>query len=230
MSKSPGNRAKPSRGWFWFLDYVYVSWWQLRHVFSRRLPADYELGEKAPVLLLPGVYETWQFLRPIADRLSAAGHPIHVLRELGYNRATVPRSAALAQAYLDAKDLRGVILVAHSKGGLIGKHMMLMDDTGARIDRLVAIATPFGGSVYARYFVNRAIRAFAPNEPTLVMLAANALVNARITSIFGEFDPHIPAGSHLEGATNVQIPITGHFRLLGDSRVQQAVDAAVGVD
>ena len=219
-----------ARGWFWFLDYVYVSWWQLRHVFSRGLPEGFELGDQAPVLLLPGVYETWQFLRPVADRLHAAGHQIHVVRELGYNRATVIDSAGVAQAYLDAHDLRGVILVAHSKGGLIGKHMMLVDDTGGRIDRLVAVATPFGGSVYARYFLNRAIRAFAPNEPTLVMLAANAVANARITSIYGEFDPHIPAGSRLEGATNVQIPIMGHFRLLGDSRVQQAVDAAVGVD
>jgi len=219
-----------ARLWYWALDYWYVSLWQLRHFVSRGIPASFAEGTKAPVLLLPGVYETWQFLRPVARRLNAAGHPVHVLRELGYNRSSVTESADVAQHYLARNNLDGVILIAHSKGGLIGKHMMLFGDEAGRIDRLVAVATPFGGSIYARYFLNRAIRAFAPNEPTLVMLAANVDANSRITSVFGEFDPHIPAGSRLEGATNVQIAVSGHFRLLSDERVLQAVETAVGVD
>jgi len=219
-----------ARLWFWALDYWYVSLGQLRHLVSHGIPPAFDHGEKLPVLLLPGVYETWQFLRPVAKRLNAAGHPIFVVRELGYNRASVKDSADVAQRFIEQHNLRGVILVAHSKGGLIGKHMMLFNDEAGRIDTLVAIATPFGGSIYARYFLNRAIRAFAPNEPTLVMLAANADANSRITSIFGEFDPHIPAGSRLEGATNISIKVSGHFRLLSDERVLQAVQAAVGVD
>jgi pimeloyl-ACP methyl ester carboxylesterase len=219
-----------ARAWFWFLDYVYVSRVQLRHFFARAVPERYGHGDRAPILLLPGVYETWQFLRPIADRLNAAGHPVHIVRELGYNRSSIPDAAALAQRFIDDLGLERVVLLAHSKGGLIGKHMMLLDDRGSRVDRLVAIATPFGGSIYARYFPNPAIRAFAPKEPTLVMLAANAAANSRVTSIFGDWDPHIPAGSRLEGATNVLVPVSGHFRLLADERVHRAVDAALGVD
>ena len=217
-------------GWYWLLDYVYVAYWQLRHIVGRGVPAHYAEGDGMPVLLLPGVYETWQFLRPIADSLNAQGHPVHVVRELGYNRRAIPDAAAVAQRYLESHDLRGVVLVAHSKGGLIGKHMMLLDDADGRIDRLVAIATPFGGSSYARFFVNPAVRAFSPKAPVLSMLAANAEVNARITSLYGEFDPHIPLGSRLEGAVNVQFPIAGHFRILADSALQRAVETAVGVD
>ena len=217
-------------GWFWLLDYLYVALWQVRHVVGRGVPDDYASGERMPVLLLPGVYETWQFLRPVAESLHALGHPVHVVRELGYNRSTIPDAAAVAQRYLESHDLRHVALVAHSKGGLIGKHMMLLNDPDNRIDRLIAIATPFGGSNYARFFVNPAVRAFAPKAPTLSMLAANAQVNARITSLYGEFDPHIPAGSRLEGATNIVFPVAGHFRILADSAVQQAVETAVGVD
>ncbi|TBN57010.1 alpha/beta hydrolase [Glaciihabitans arcticus] len=216
------------RAFFWWLDYVYVGWWQLRHFLGGRDASRYLNGELAPVLLIPGVYETWQFLRPVANRLHALGHPVHVLSELRYNLLGVSESAALAQAYIEAKDLRGVIIVAHSKGGLIGKHMMVLDDTSGRIDRMTAIATPFGGSIYARYFLVRAIRAFRPNEPTLAMLGANAAANTRITSIFGVFDPHIPAGSRLEGATNVQLPVYGHFRLLADERVLEAVEKSIG--
>lgn len=218
------------KAWFWLLDYVYVTYWQLRHVVGGGIPAHFADGDRMPVLLLPGVYETWQFLRPIAERLNAAGHPVHVVRELGYNRATIPDAAAIAQRYLVTHDLRRVALVAHSKGGLIGKHMMLLDDTEERIERLVAIATPFGGSVYARFFVNPAVRAFSPRAPVLSMLASNAEVNSRITSLYGVFDPHIPAGSRLEGAVNLEFPVAGHFRILADSAVQQAVETAVGVD
>jgi pimeloyl-ACP methyl ester carboxylesterase len=188
---------------------------------------DYRDGERAPVLLLPGVYEPWTFLRPIAERIHAAGHPVHVVRELGRNLRSIPESAAIAQRYLDQAGLRGVVLVAHSKGGLIGKHMMLLDDTEGRIDRLIAIATPFGGSRYARYMLDPQLRAFRPTEKTLAMLTANALANARITSIYGEVDTHIPEGCELPGATNIELPVTGHFRVLNDPGVLAALDAAL---
>jgi pimeloyl-ACP methyl ester carboxylesterase len=187
-------------------------------------------GDKAPVLLIPGVYEPWQFLRAVGGRLARAGHPVHVVEPLGYNRAPVPDAAALAQRYLDERDLTGVIVVAHSKGGLIGKHMMLVDDGAQRIDRLVAIASPFSGSSFSRYMPLKPLRAFNPKERTLAMLAANAEVNARIVSVYGVFDPHIPAGSELAGATNVQLPVYGHFRLLADPQVLDAVVAAVEVE
>jgi len=209
----------------WLLDYVYAVRVQLG--IARHPHAPRPRGDLAPVLLIPGVYEPWQFLRGIGGRLARAGHPVHVVESLGYNRTAVPDAAALAQSYLDDHDLTGVVVVAHSKGGLIGKHMMLVDDTQGRIDKLVAVASPFSGSSYSRYMPTRALRAFIPTETTLAMLAANAEVNSRIVSIFGEFDPHIPVGSELPGATNVKLPVDGHFRLLADPAVLDAVEEAV---
>lgn len=188
---------------------------------------QYLSGGLAPVVLLPGVYEPWTFLRPLARRIHEQGHPVHVVSGLGRNVRSVPESAAIAQRYIDEADLRGVVLVAHSKGGLIGKHMMLLDDTDGRIDRLVAIATPFGGSRYARYMVDPRLRVFRPTERTLAMLTANALVNARITSIYGEVDTHIPEGCALDGATNLEFPVQGHFRVLTDPGVLAAIDTAL---
>ena len=56
--------------------------------------------------------------------------------------------------------LTGVAIVAHSKGGIVGKHVMALDDrgTGGRVDRLVAIASPFNGSAMARLAPNPAAR------------------------------------------------------------------------
>jgi pimeloyl-ACP methyl ester carboxylesterase len=218
----------PRKAVAWLLDYLFVSWWQLRSLVARHVPERYAEGARAPVVLLPGVYETWLFLRPVADRLSRDGHPVHVVRALGHNRSTVPDAASAVLRLLRECDLRGVVLVAHSKGGLVGTHLLVVDDTEGRVDRLVAVNTPFAGSVYARYVPVRAIRAFSPAEPTLAMLAARSEVNVRITSIFSEFDPHIPGGSALEGATNIRLPLLGHFRPLASRLLIDTVAAEVG--
>ena len=209
-------------------DYAYALRRASRSVLNARDDTRYLGGDLAPVLLLPGVYETWTFLRPIARRLHDLGHPVHVVRALHGNTRSIPVAAARAQAYLDRHDLRAVVLVAHSKGGLIGKHMMLVDDASGRIDRLVAIATPFGGSRYAHWMLDPSLRAFRPTEKTMAMLAASASVNSRITSIYGSVDTHIPEGCELPGAVNLEFPVSGHFRVLADEGVLAAVDRAVG--
>ncbi|WP_307084399.1 alpha/beta fold hydrolase [Arthrobacter agilis] len=221
------------RGRAWMLDYAYVGFWQVHGFLFRVDPAQYLTpapgapGGKAPVLLIPGIYETWQFMRPVADHLHRAGHPVHVVQKLGYNRGTVEAMAQLAAGYLEEQDLTDVVIVAHSKGGLVGKFLMTMSSTAQRINRLVAVNTPFSGSVYANFFFLPSIRAFSPHDRTLRMLLANLDLNTRITSIYGRFDPHIPGGSFVEGARNVQLETMGHFRPIADSRVLQEIDRAI---
>jgi triacylglycerol lipase len=174
----------------------------------------YRSGRGRTVVMVPGVYESWQFMRPLAEALHAAGHPVHLLPELKRNVGPIAETARRAQDYLEVTDLRDVVVVAHSKGGLIAKHMMLIDDVESRIDRLVTLATPFGGSSRARFMPVAPIREFLPTQQTLIALAANAIANGRITSIFGTWDSHIPEGSTLDGAKNIEVPVPGHFRLL----------------
>ena len=65
-----------------------------------------------------------------------------------------------------------MVLVAHSKGGLIGKLAMLREDPDGRIDSMIAVNTPFAGSSYARWFLVPSVRAFIPTDATIVALAA----------------------------------------------------------
>ena len=216
----------PARAWFWMLDYAYVGIRQVRALRLMAAPARYRAGAEAPVVLLPGIYETWSFMRPVAEALHAAGHPVHVVAGLGRNRRTVAEAAAVVTAYLAAEDLHDVILVAHSKGGLIGKYLMMSDGSRDRIDRMVAIATPFSGSSLARYTVLPSLRALSPADPMVRLLVDEQFVNARITSVFGSFDPHIPDGCSLPGATNIPLRAAGHFRIIGDAELLTAVTIA----
>jgi triacylglycerol lipase len=217
-------------GLWWIQDYAYAVAWQVRGFVSRRAPDDYLDGDRRPVLVLPGIWETWSFLRPIIDPLHRRGHPLHVLDDLGRNGRPVARTAEDVAAYLERHDLRDVVIVAHSKGGLIGKYVMTELDPDGRVDRMVAVSTPFGGSRYAPYLVLKSLRSFSPRDATTLLLASRAGANARITSVFGVFDPHIPEGSMLEGAVNVRIETGGHFRILGNPETLAAVITAVSAE
>jgi pimeloyl-ACP methyl ester carboxylesterase len=198
-----------------------------RAVRNWSVPATFAAGDKHPVVILPGVYETWHYLRPVAEALNAAGHPVHVVTTLGFNHRPIPDSARQVWQRIRELGLEHVTIVAHSKGGLIGKHLLAYDDTEGRVDRVVAIATPFAGSRMAYYTIPRAVRAFRPDDPVIASLIGERDVNTRITSIAPEWDPHIPESSRLEGARNVTLPVIGHFRILLDERLPALVVAEV---
>lgn len=176
--------------------------------FAASVPPSYTAGSGRPVVLIPGVYERWHFLRPLAEGLVARGHPVHVIPELGINTRAIPASARRVLAALAARNLSVVALVAHSKGGLI--------------------ATPFSGSRMAHLTPVPALRIFRPTHPVIRRLLAEQAVNARITSIQPAFDPHIPEGGDVVGGTNIRLEVIGHFRVLEDSDALAAVIAAVG--
>ncbi|CAM5427106.1 hypothetical protein GCM10023068_05690 [Leifsonia shinshuensis] len=207
-------------------DYEYVLRHQLRAAFDRGAPEALvdEGGEGGPVVLLPGIYETWRFLHPLARRLHAAGHPVHVVAGLGDNRMPLGEAVDRVERHLRENHLSGVTIVAHSKGGLVARLLLARPDASARIRRVVAIATPFSGSVLAAWVPFPAVRALRRGHPDLVRLAADGVDVGRIVSVWGWYDPHIPGGCALPGAVNVEVPVGGHFRILGSPTVLALVD------
>jgi pimeloyl-ACP methyl ester carboxylesterase len=205
----------------WAADYAYAGWQQARH-FLAPPPLPSGPGGRAPVVLLPGIFETWEFLLPVARPLAAAGHPLVTVPQLRFNDRPILEAADLVVATLERADVHGAVLVAHSKGGLIGKRVML-SAAGTRVAGMVAVATPFSGSRYARFMLGRALRAFDPRDPVLRALADELAVNQRITAVYPRFDPHIPETGHLTGARNVELPLSGHFRPLGDPALVERV-------
>lgn len=205
--------------WWRVVDYAAVLRWQAMSLLDGPGPDAYASPEHAvgpPVVLVPGVYETWRFMRPLAALMHSRGVRVHVVPGLGWNVTTVAEGAeVLGRALADA-DVRGAVLVAHSKGGLIGKLSMARHDPDGRIASMVAVNTPFAGSVLARWMPGRTLRAFTPTDATIVALAAEADVNARIVAAHSFWDPHIPGSGALPGARDVVLATPGHFRPLAD--------------
>lgn len=240
----PGNRmSKLARPWWWALDYLYAGWRQVVSLLRHRPPGNYGAGEpsRPAIVLLPGVYETWLFLEPAAQRLADGGYRVYTVPALGLNKRPVPESALLVRTRLvELRRMHGIqecVLLAHSKGGLIGKHVMLdgllpgnsgsAEPLAPRILGMVAVGTPFAGSAYAKFLFPRTLRQFSPRDAVLLSLQAQQEANDRIISIYAQFDPHIPGGSALAGAKNLRLPVSGHFRTLHEPLVLDAIEKSV---
>jgi hypothetical protein len=211
---------------WWAADYAWAGLAWLATIGAPGDPQPYAAGSKRPVVVLPGVYENWKFTRPLIQGLHNAGHPVHVITELGYNRRPLQAGAALLLSYLRRHQLSGVVLVGHSKGGLIGK-LALLRDTEGRISRLITLCTPFHGSSRGHLLPLPSVRPLTPADQLIQTLSRQTGVHDRITSISVRYDEHVPEGSHLAGAKNVTLPIAGHFRLVGHPAALAAVRAEI---
>lgn len=202
--------------------------WIIRGAVAISTPSDLltppGAQPRSPVVLVPGVYESWRFLQPVAAHLYRAGHPVHVLAGLGWNTGTIPEAAGVLRDHLEQLDLSDVTVIAHSKGGLVAKYAMADPATLRRVWHLVAVNSPFSGSWWASYLPLPSIHVFAPRGRVIQELMAQATVNAKITSLYSVFDPHIPETGRLDGAENIVLRTVGHFRPLGAPATLAVID------
>lgn len=187
---------------------------------------NYVIEGKVAVILLPGIFGRWAFLKPLGDYISLQGHPVYIVPKLGNNLHDIPASSKLVAELMEEQRLTEVIIVAHSKGGLIGKYLMLHDDPRDTVDGLVAIATPFSGSELAELVPHYSAKEMKVDSELITYLTKHTEVDKKIISILPEYDNIIwhAKGSFLEGALdNIVVKSRGHQRLLRDKAVWERI-------
>ena len=212
----------------WAEDYLYAIHKQ-SYSFIYLKPPKHYLGHivegKRPVILIQGIYEKWHFLKYIADSLSLDGHPVYALERLGYNTKEIKHTAELIRELIDEKKLNDVIIISHSKGGLIGKYILAFLNKDEKIRKLITVATPFAGSYIVKYLPHHPAKELHPDSEIIKELQSQKEVNHRIVSICGVFDNHVwPASSCiLEGAKNIQVNVHGHHKILFSKKVKEII-------
>ncbi|MFP5250934.1 MAG: esterase/lipase family protein [Actinomycetes bacterium] len=219
----------------WARDYAFAAHMHVRSALDPSPPRLAGMpGARVHAVLIPGVVETWRFMEPLAKRLVHAGHAVHFVPDLGRNLRPVLESAPVVGAVVDrvaaAHPHARIVLVGHSKGGLIGKRVLVdraLDAAQAQPAGLVALATPFAGSSRARLLPGGYIREFDPSNAMLAALAAERSADARIRVVLPRIDPHVPQNRVPDGMRGVRLEAAGHFRPLATREAADAVLAAI---
>ena len=213
----------------WIKDYAYLFSVGTFSYF-RRTPPKHYLGYvkdgKVPVIILPGVLMSWAFLKGVADHISLLGHPVYIIPKLGNNSRDIPTSAKEVREVIEENNLKNIIIVAHSRGGLISKYLLLRENPDKRVNGVIAIATPWHGSSMAKFFPHSAVRELSPESKIIHDIENHSEVNNKIVSIIPSFDNHVwhPKGSFLEGAMqNINAEVAGHHLVLNDKKVWNLV-------
>jgi len=213
----------------WIIDYAHMLFlgaiMYLRHTPPKHY-LEHVVEGKIPVIILPGVFGRWAFMKPLGDHISLLGHPVYIVPKLGNNLKDIPTSAKKVYEVIEENNLKNVVIVAHSKGGLIGKYLMAHEDKENRVKGLIAIATPFHGSRAAKLIPHPGTWELSHNSEMIKNLESQTEVNKKIVSIIPLYDNHVwhSKGSFLEGAKeNIQVEATGHHKVAADKKVWESI-------
>jgi hypothetical protein len=237
----------------WAVDYYHMVKGSVLMTIHKEPPKhylDYVVEGKVPVVLIPGILGKWGFMKHLGDKISLAGHPVYIVPRLGYNVYSIPNSAKILEAtvfhlfpalghliprmhmeeqsnkeIIEKENIKNVVFVAHSKGGLIGKYFLAHFNKDRKVSGMVSIATPYSGSAMARLIPLDPIRELHIDSKIIHDLESHKEVNHQIVSIIPEYDNHVWAekGSFLDGAENIEVPVHGHHKVLFSPEVCDVV-------
>lgn len=174
------------------------------------------------VILLPGVWEDWGALLTWGRHLFEAGFDVNFFPEV--DRMFGPLEA-LARQVAEGAAQRGLgpaLIVAHSKGGLVGKACLI--EFPGRFTGLITCGTPFAGAPLARLLPQWSQMAdLNPENPKITTLANDLPTNRKLVQVEAKWDQNVPRVGMLPGAIHVTSNIVGHNALLEDKETAKTI-------
>ena len=190
----------------------------------RALFAADPLASRIPVLLVHGLVDNRSIFAVMRRSLRRRGFA----SVCSWNYSPLLRDVAKAADDLGAHVERicaqtghdRVHVVGHSLGGLIARYYVQRQGGDRRVDSLVTLGTPHGGSVLAHALPTPLVRQLRPGSPLLQELAEPvARCDTRITAVYSDLDQLVLPTSagrcdHPDlGARNVLVRGVGHMSL-----------------
>lgn len=205
-----------------FVEYILIFKIHLSELKRQTPPSEWIKGSRGTIIVIPGFNSTWVTLQTIANHLNKSGYRILVIPQLKRHHTNLEKSAKILAKYIQENNLKDVILISHSKGGLIAKYMMDTQPAGKNVKLSISIAAPYQGSIfgYLRIF---SLFELIPDCPFINSFNAITTNNHKIYNLYAKVDNHVLPNKNvlLPGAHNIMIGVIGHTRIL---LVKQTLD------
>ncbi len=204
-------------------EYGLILWLKIAALWQRRPPFAWNTDTRETIVLVPGLHESFWFLGRIGNALHRMGfHIVIGLQQVG----TEPVAQLADELVVRLQSVAGpVILLGHSKGCLIIKYALFKYPLfAAKVDKVVSISAPFGGSHRAKWLGPKQ-RELVPGSALLSELNQASGLNHLFLNLYPRFDNHIIPKSSLilAGAKNVEVAVNGHTRILHDDATVTAI-------
>ena len=98
-------------------------------------------------------------------------------------------------------------------------------DKENRVKKLIAIAAPFAGTSLVKHIPIKHFKHMETSAEVIADLESHTEVNKYIVSIYPIFDNHVwpHSSSILKGATNIEVPVRGHHKVLFAKEVEDEI-------
>lgn len=190
------------------------------------------------VLLIHGFWQTRGVMQELEDRLRADGYQVLSFNLGGFlghfNSRGIPTLARRIAAKLQRLEERGEFgrlhIIGHSKGGLVGRHLVACLEWHRQVETLITLGTPHHGTPTALIglvgftgLVSHSVWQMLPNSSFMRMLHAHPIpATTRVVSIYSKGDLVCPwRYSELTSSDGVEIHNVvvaglGHMELVDD--------------
>ena len=204
----------------------------------RALFADDPLAARIPVVLVHGLVDNRSIFAVMRRSLRRRGFA----QVCSWNYSPLVRDVESAAVALGRHIERicqdtgheRVHVVAHSMGGLVARYLVQRLGGDRRVDSLVTLGTPHGGTLWAHVLPTPLVRQLRPGSPLLRELAEPAPdCRTRVTAVYSNLDQMlVPAAvgrcDHPDlRARNVFVRGVGHMSLPIHRRVLDEVAATL---
>ena len=215
---------------FYLSDLWYLFLYQIKSLVYKKPPVAWGNSKivdssENVVIIIAGLFEHWSFLRKIGNQMADNGYSVRIIPSIGRNLSSLPSQAKKLEQYISVNKIKNITFVTHSKGGLVALHYMLYCAQTTSVQRHIAIAVPFHGTNIGKVLRLRSVRELLPSRVNLLYGNIPETILRKTVSIYPTKDNSVwhEAGSYQGGATNIELDIVGHHKILSSRQTTASI-------
>ncbi|MCA9392473.1 hypothetical protein KC614_04750 [candidate division WWE3 bacterium] len=200
-------------------EYALIGYFKILPFVHKTTPDAWNHGDKGDVVLIPGLHETAFSLLKVGNVLNVLGYRIHTIPDFS-SIAPVQKIHERLENVVKSLDGEEIILVSHSKGGVVARYFLTQSPLADRVKSAVTISAPHHGSLFGKLQYHN-LHELDHNSEVLMTINDSPDHAKKIINIYPRLDNHVLPNRNLllDGAKNIEIDIVGHTRILASDKL-----------